>query len=417
MNINQHRQFIQLLFKVAAVVAVASLVILFFFRTQLFLKAFGKLLYILEPFLYGIAIAYLLNPVCEFFEKTFQKLAGQMHRPVGGAVRTVSMLLSLIVLFVMLFLLVIAVIPSLVESITSLVRELPPAIDRFEEWLRSLDQGEATHEAIAYLQQITDTLSAKLQDFLQTSFLPNLQTYLTNITSSFMSLFNVIKNFGLGCIVASYLMGNRERFLAQGKMVVYAVFPEKAARWIEGEVHCTDRMFSGFIHGKLLDSLIIGLLCYIFLLIMRMPYAVLVSVIVGVTNVIPFFGPYLGAIPSALLILTVSPMKCLIFLVFIIILQQFDGNILGPTILGDRLGISGIWILFSILFFSSIWGFAGMLLGVPVFAVLYDIAGRAVRRLLEAKDERWMIEGYEKRFPKEPPKKKPMKKPMIKKKS
>ena len=154
-------------------------------------------------------------------------------------------------------------------------------------------------------------------------------------------------------------------------------------------------MFSGFIHGKVLDSLIIGVICLIFTLAVRMPYAVLISVIVGVTNIIPFFGPYIGAIPSALLVLTVSPVKCIVFVVFIIVLQQLDGNYIGPRILGDRLGISGIWILFSIMVFSSLLGFVGMLVGVPVFAVIYDLIRRGIYRLLNMRGEEKRIAVYE----------------------
>ena len=190
--------------------------------------------------------------------------------------------------------------------------------------------------------------------------------------------------------------------MAQAKLIVYAVFPESAAEWIRKEVHFTDRMFSGFIIGKLVDSLIIGLICFVFMMLFSMPYAMLISVIVGVTNIIPFFGPYLGAIPSLVLILTVSPVKCLIFLAFIILLQQFDGNILGPAILGDRLGLSGFWILFSIMIFSSLWGIVGMLIGVPLFAVIYDIIRSLIRWLLNYREQDSLMKEYENRYPEKP---------------
>jgi len=321
-------------------------------------------------------------------------------------VRMGSIILSLLVMAGALVLLIFSVLPALVNSISSLVKQIPGAVTHFEAWLNSLDQGEPFHEAIGYLQQITTTLSDRLQNLLQTTILPNLETYVSGITSSFISLFNVIKNFGLGCIIASYLLGAKERFLSQARLIVFALFPERTALWIRKEYHITDKMFSGFIHGKLTDSLIIGILCYIFTLIAGTPYAILVSVIVGVTNIIPFFGPYLGAIPSALFILTVSPMKCLIFLIFLFILQQFDGNILGPAILGDSLGISAIWILFSILLFGSLWGLVGMLIGVPLFAILYDIFRTAVHQLLKKRNRTEMVQDYVERFPHEPSKRK-----------
>ena len=406
MKSEKQRQFINNLLQVAAIVAVICLIVLLFFRTGTFTGALKRFISILTPFINGFVIAYLLNPLCAFFERSLQKLtAGWKHRPGKGTLRMAGILLSLLCAGVVLVLLIIAVLPSLITSISSLVSQIPGTVSRFEAWLATLDQGEATHEVVSYLQQITNTLVEKLQSYLKTSFLPNLQTYVTNVTSSFMNLFNVIKDFGLGCIVAAYLMGEKERFIAQIRLITYALLPEKAANWCVGEVRLTHSKFSGFIRGKLLDSLIIGILCYIFMLIARMPYAVLVSVIVGITNIIPFFGPYIGAIPSAVLILTVSPFKCLVFIVFIILLQQFDGNILGPSILGDRLGISGIWILFSILLFSSLWGFAGMIVGVPVFAVLYDLAQRGIYYLLRKKDKTPLIEEYEQTFPRETAKK------------
>ena len=406
MKSDKQKQFINNLLQVAAIVAVICVIILLFFRTSIFTGALKRFMSILTPFINGFVIAYLLNPLCAFFERGLQKLtAGWKHRPGKGTIRMAGILLSLLCAAIVLILLIIAVLPSLVTSISSLISQIPGAVSRFEAWLTTLDQGETTHEIISYLQQITDTLVNKLQNFLQTSFLPNLQTYVTNVTSSFMNLFSVIKDFGLGCIVAAYLMGDKERFIAQVRLITYALLPARAADWCVSEIRLAHSKFSGFIRGKLLDSLIIGILCYIFMLLARMPYALLVSVIVGVTNIIPFFGPYIGAVPSAVLILTVSPFKCLVFIVFIILLQQFDGNILGPSILGDRLGISGIWILFSILLFSSLWGFAGMIVGVPVFAVLYDLIQRGIYYLLRRKDNTSMIAEYEQDFPKETAKK------------
>lgn len=394
--------FTQMLLRIAAIVAVASLVILFFFKPQIFSDFFDRLIHILEPFLWGGAIAYLLNPMSCFFEKHLKKFWEKVFKkPAGKGARTISIILSLVVMAGVLVLLLFAVLPALVSSISSLVKQIPGAVRRFEEWLNSLDQGDASHEAVAYLQQITTTLTDKLQNLLQTTILPNLETYVSSITSSFMSLFNVIKNFGLGCIIACYLLGSKERFLAEARLIVFALFPEKAALWIRKEYHFTDEMFNGFIHGKLLDSLIIGIICYIFTLIAGTPYGVLVSVIVGVTNIIPFFGPYLGAIPSALFILTVSPTDCLVFLIFLFVLQQFDGNILGPAILGDSLGISAIWILFSILLFSSLWGIVGMLIGVPAFAVIYDIVRSGIQQLLRLRKKEELFQCYEEEFPRE----------------
>ena len=399
MNERERIRVKQLLVNVALVTAVVCLIISLFFRTKGFTHIVFRFLRILTPFFYGGAIAYLLCPVCRFLERVF----GAADRKIGkkrhpGLVRTAAIFLSIVFLFAVILLLLLMLLPELISSISSLVSQLPDAFNKFESWLRTVDNNDVTHEAAMVLQEAMDTISNKLENFLQTDLLPMLQTLVPNVTSSFMNLFAVVKDFGLGCIISAYILGKREKFAAQGKLILYGLLPEKGADWILDELALTDTKLMGFIKGKLVDSLIIGILCFIFTYFARMPYALLVSVIVGVTNIIPFFGPYLGAIPSALLILTVSPIKCLVFLVFIILLQQFDGNYLGPKLLGDRLGISGIWILFSILLFSSLWGILGMIIGVPVFAVLYDLFRRLIFRCLRRRSRGDMIEEYHQAF-------------------
>ena len=182
-------------------------------------------------------------------------------------------------------------------------------------------------------------------------------------------------------------------------MLIYSIFSERWAEKIVEEIRFADRVFSGFIGGKLLDSAIIGIICYIGMLLMNMPYAVLISVIVGVTIIIPFFGPYIGAIPSAVILLTVSPMNCLMFVIFIIILQQVDGNIIGPRILGNSTGLSGIWVLFAILLFGGLFGFVGMIIGVPVFAVIYDILRKLIIKGLQLRKKEGMFREYEAEYP------------------
>ena len=361
---------------IGAAACVICIIVLFFFKNSLFSGAAKTAVLIAEPFIYGFVIAYLLVPVCEFLERLLArifkpKVKGTQKFHAG--IRLAAILLSIAFLLLLIIFLVMAVLPEVVTSLSSLISQIPPAIARFRQWLEGLDTSEMSHELVTIIENAVNTISDKVSGFLKGDLLPYLQSLVTSVTTGFLGVLDVVKNFGLGCIISAYLLMGREKFLAQAKLVVYALFPRRLADWIREEVHYTDRMFSGFIHGKLLDSLIIGLLCFAFTLITRMPYAVLVSIVVGVTNIIPFFGPYLGAIPSAIIILTVSPVKCLIFVVFIILLQQVDGNIIGPRILGDRMGLSGFWILFSILIFGSLWGFVGMVIGVPVFAVIYDI--------------------------------------------
>jgi len=193
----------------------------------------------------------------------------------------------------------------------------------------------------------------------------------------------VLKNIFLGVLISIYMLASRKLFARQAKLLLRGVFPKRWADAVETEVRYADRMFNGFLMGKLLDSAIIGVICFVVTTILRFDMAILISVIVGVTNIIPFFGPFIGAIPCALLLLLKSPWQCLIFLIFIVILQQLDGNVIGPKILGNTTGVSSFWVLFSILLFGGLWGVFGMIVGVPLFAVIYDIARKLIYRGLK----------------------------------
>lgn len=205
------------------------------------------------------------------------------------------------------------------------------------------------------------------------------------LSTGLLGVVTVLKNSLIGLIVMVYFLNIKDTLSAQSKKIVYSLFPLKQANRIIEEVRFTHSVFGGFITGKLLDSLIIGVICFFCMRLLRMPYVLLVSVIIGVTNVIPFFGPFIGAIPSAFLILLVSPMKCLYFLLFVLVLQQFDGNILGPKILGESTGLPSFWVLFSILLFGGLLGFVGMVIAVPTFAVFYHLTSEYVNRCLEKK--------------------------------
>ncbi len=370
-----------------------------FFRTGIIVKGFRHLVKILMPFIYGAVIAYLLRPVSLFLEKYLKKLEKRITKRRRAAfIRLLSILLSLALLLTVLVLLILAVLPQLIASISGLLAQLPAAVERFRSWISSLDNGGTSHEIVDYIQQIVDTITAKLQSYLQTDVLPVLGSLVNSVTSSFQSILSLLKNFGLGCIVAAYLLSGWEKFAAQAKLAVYAVFPGKTADWIKKEVQYADRMFNGFIIGNLMDSLLVGCFCFLVLKIAGVPFAVLVSVVVGVTNIIPFFGPYLGTVPSALLILTVSPGKCIFFVIFMIVLQQVDGNLISPRILGNQMGLSGFWILFSILIAGELWGITGMLIGAPLFAVIYDLIRTFLLDRLHKRRKDELIDAYEAQF-------------------
>ena len=227
---------------------------------------------------------------------------------------------------------------------------------------------------------------------------PNLDKILGilgNLSLGVISLLVWLKNLLIGVIVMIYLLNIKDQFVALAKKITYGLFSVEWANRIVREARFIHKVFGGFIIGKIVDSLIIGIMCFVCLSFMKMPYTLLVSVIVGVTNVIPFFGPFIGAIPSAFLILLVSPIQCLYFLIFILLLQQFDGNILGPKILGDSTGVSSFWVLFSILLFGGLFGFVGMIIGVPTFAVIYRLTGDFINSKLKKRKLSVRTEDYQ----------------------
>lgn len=393
------KRYLFFLAALLGILLVGCFVVLLVFRPSSIMNVFHGLASILMPFIYGLVIAYVLRPACEFFENGFAALNKRIAKKAHpGLNRMCAILVTFVIAILIIIFLFGLIIPQLITSISSIVSQLPDIIDRFQAWIGTWERGEMSREVISYVDQIITTLSDRLQNYLSNNVLTNMQDIISNITSSFLSLMSFLKNFGLGCIVSIYLLGSREKFLAQGKLLLYSIFPEKWNRRILNELHLADRMFIGFITGKLLDSAIMGGICFVFCWAAGMPYTVLVSVIVGVTNMIPFFGPYLGAIPSAILILTESPYKCVIFLVFIIILQQIDGNIIGPHILGDKLGLSGFWVLFAILFFGSLWGLVGILIGVPLFAVIYDLVQKLIALCLQKRRQTKLLEDYREQF-------------------
>ena len=271
-------------------------------------------------------------------------------------------------MLVLLYLLFAMLVPELVDSVTTLVNNLESYYKTTYDWVSGLlsDNPKLTELAGSFYNEASQWLTTKL--------LPGLQTAITNFTGSLVtgvwSIVVFAKNFLIGIIVSVYLLAAKEKSAARCCKLLYGVLPEDKAAFTVRGFRRVDYIFSGFVRGKLLDSLIIGILCFIGCSILKMPYTPLVSVIVGVTNVIPFFGPFLGAIPCALLILLVSPLKCLYFVIFIFLLQQLDGNVIGPKILGDSTGISSIWVIVAILIGGGFGGVLGMFLGVPIFACL-----------------------------------------------
>ena len=340
----------------------------------------SKLFSVLAPVLYGCVIAYLLTPVMNWIERTlhhgWQKLFPQKHlKNAAGILRFVSILLAEAVAILLVYLLMSVLIPQLVDSVTMLINNAEGYYYKVYNWADGLLDSE--NEIAVWVADFVTKYYSDGVTLLKDHILPWAQAALGTLTGGIWNGIWSVVSFALdlivGVIVSIYLMTMKEKSLARCCKAVYAALPEENADAVMRGTRRVNAIFSGFVRGKLLDSLIIGILCFICCSILKMPYTPLVSVVVGVTNVIPFFGPFLGAVPSAFLILLVSPKQCLVFVIFIVILQQFDGNILGPKILGDATGISSFWVIVAILVGGGFAGVLGMFIGVPVFACIQEL--------------------------------------------
>ena len=375
-----------------------SLSIIFFFliyRFQGFGNAVSTLTGILMPFIYGAVIAYLLKPVCNTIEAFLRRFIPEKMK---GLINALSVTFTILFGLLLIYALCMMIIPQLITSVTTLYYTAQANITKFMYWANHLEFIEKNEQIMELLNSAYAALNTNLDTWIKNTLLPSMQNILSGAALGVLNVVVVLKNLIIGIIVAVYMLASRKRFVQQGKMVLYSVVKPRWASLITEEVKYADRMFGGFINGKILDSAIIGLLCYIGCLIFKFPSALLVSVIIGVTNVIPFFGPFIGAIPATLLILIQNPIKALWFVLFVLVLQQLDGNIIGPKILGNTTGLSSFWVLFAILLFGGLWGFAGMIVGVPLFAVIYDVIKKLVIHGLRRNEELDMLNTYHDNF-------------------
>ena len=374
---------------VTAFLVIAAALVLNLIFTHL--GAIGKVIDMINsalmPVYIGLIIAFLLSPLVN---KSDEYIFGPlMHKIIkkketaDNATRGLSVAVVLILTMVVIFGLIMMVVPEVISSIRQFGNNMPAYYHNL------IDAGDKLFKsypaAAEYFNSLSTSVYTKLSDWLWNDLLPNSNKMLTFLTGKVMVAVGVIMDVIIGIIVSIYLMASKENFCAQAKKLLYAIFPKKwsdSALSVLGETHT---VFAKFISGKLIDSLIVGILTFIVMSIAGVPYTVLVSVIIGVTNVLPYFGPYIGTIPCAILVLIANPMKGILFIVLVIILQQIDGNILGPKILGDSIGLKSFWILFSILIFGSLFGLLGMICAVPVFAMIYRWVKRFSERRLNQK--------------------------------
>ena len=348
----------------------------------------------LMPFIIGCVMAYLIYPISQGITLYLDKLTGDRVKKLTLSIGIFS---GLIIFAIAIYLLLWMLLPQLVESITSIIVGMPGMVESLSEWITALLKDNPQLQEAANVA--LESSSLELQNWLTQTLIPKAQEVITTLSVSVISTFWFLFDFVIGIIVCVYVLSSADKLKRQAKMIVSAIAPKKYLDTIFEITYEMDQCFGGFIRGKLLDSLIIGILCFICISIMDMPYPVLVSTIVGVTNIIPFFGPFIGAIPGVILILTVNPIQALYFAIFIFILQQFDGNILGPTILGQSTGIGSIWVLFSILIFGDLFGFVGMIIGVPTFAVIYYLISKYVFKKLKEREMDVVVEDYRSRYP------------------
>jgi len=353
---------------------------------------------ILIPIIMGAVFAYLLSPIQTFVEDHIviplcQKIK-IWKKPVlkSTGIRLTSTIFTILFFCLMLYVLLRIVIPELVNSMTQLINNIPVYIEEMNKWVDKLLRDNEYLASV--VRQYIDVSGESFEAWVSEKVLTRGGYIVKLLSTKVFNLLSVLLNIIIAVIVSVYILVAKENFIAQSKKCLFALVKKETAENVIKEVKFIDKTFGHFITGKITDSVIIGLICFIICTCMRMPYTPLVSVIVGITNVIPVVGPFLGGIPCALLILLVDPKRCLWFIVMIIILQQVDGNIIGPKILGESTGISPFWVLFSITLFGGLFGILGMFIGVPLFAVIYDVFKRIIINKLKKRNLPTETEAY-----------------------
>ena len=380
--------------------AIALSIIFFFFiyRYEGFGDAVSTLTGILMPFIYGTAIAYLLKPVCNTIEAFLRRFIPEKW---NGLISALSIAATILFGLLVIYALLMMIIPQLVSSVTALYYTAQANITKFVRWANHVEFVESNqfiNDALNSAYRALNVNLDNLDSWIKSNLMPSMQNIVSGVGIGVLSVVTWVKNLVIGIIVAVYMLASRKRFVQQAKLILYSLLKPRWAELIIEEVKYADKMFGGFINGKIMDSAIIGVLCYIGCMIFKFPSALLVSVIIGVTNVIPFFGPFIGAVPATLLILIQDPIKALWFILFVLVLQQLDGNVIGPKILGNTTGLSSFWVLFAILLFGGLWGFVGMIIGVPLFAVIYDIIKKLVFFGLRKHNETTQLNEYHNKF-------------------
>lgn len=375
------------------VFAACLLLIMFAFRIEIFSAAFSKIVSVSSPIIWGFVIAYLLNPLVKRLEKIFGKVINR-KKEHKHLVRGLSVGVSIMLLLAALAGLIAAIIPEVISNIQSISDKVqdPDFLLDMEMKIRAV--FDLLSEKTAFLGEKlplnfenTETFLLSVLDQLELSAdkIFSKDGILASLTSGLMNVLNGVKNAFLGVIVSIYLLYSKEVFIAQARKLVCAVCKPVMSGRVFRFVSNVNKKFINYFTGVALDCTLIGVVTFVFMSVMQMPYALLISLLLALTNAIPIFGPFIGSIPSVILMLLFSPGKALIFLIFVVVLQQVDGNIIAPKILGDQLGLSAFWIMTAVFIGGGLFGFVGMIVASPMFAVIYSVCSEFVNVRLEAK--------------------------------
>ena len=369
-----------------AVIVIALVISLIFSKLGPIATAISTIISTVSSVLYGVVMAFLMAPVYDRIGIWVGEILSSLFpkwKKSDKYAKMIATLACLVILILVVFALIMMIIPELVNSITNVISYAPSGAENLEDWLKDILNKNPNLEKLIIGNYLD--ISARLSDIATTTVLPNVNTYIKNLSSGVINALGVVVNIIIGLMVMMYLLNMKTTLASQAKKIVYAVAGVKIGNEIVTEARYIKNMFEKFIVGKIIDSIIIGIINYVFMAIIHMPYALLISVVVGVTNVIPFFGPFIGAIPSIILLLLISPFTALQFAVWILVLQQVDGNIIGPKILGQTTGLPSFWVLFSILLFGGLFGIVGMIIAVPTWAIIYRTISRLSEHFLKKK--------------------------------
>ena len=380
----------------AAILASGILCAFVLFKMPVIISVLKGITEILKPFLYGVVFAYLLAPLCNKIEEKLFQIFPKAKTKARRFICFIAIVISLCVAIAVIWLIIMMIIPQVWDSVMKIIQMVPQKLIVVNNWIEHMLENQP--ELQAYFEEFSSQAESNIDSLLNVDTIQKVQSIINSLSVQLFGVLGVVKNIFLGLLISAYLLGSRKLFGAQAGLILHGIFSDKWAKIIEEEIRYTDKMFNGFLVGKIIDSAIIGLLCFAGTSIMGFEAPAFISVIIGITNIIPFFGPFIGAIPCGLLLLLENPMHCLYFIIFIFVLQQLDGNVIGPKILGNTTGVSSFWVLFAILLFGGMWGVVGMVIGVPLFAVIYDIIRKLVYRGLRKHKRESMITDYEEKY-------------------